>query len=182
MSGVNIYLIKNIYFLKIPTYSFFQLFRIQADLRNHLSRTHRARQNRKHRCNACDLTFRSEKSLMSHLALHDPSRPLPCSRCTLRYKSKDALVAHEKTHDHAQFACDFCNIAFKRKDNLKRHIKSKHSTMSVVDKLILNNSEVNNDHQHQHHHQHQHSILQPTLPINNQDHHHHNIQIQHQMQ
>ena len=155
---------------------YFQLFRIQADLRNHLSRTHRARQNRKNRCNACDLTFRSEKSLMSHLALHDPSRPLPCTRCTLRYKSKDALVAHEKTHDHAQFACEFCTIAFKRKDNLKRHIKSKHSTMSIVDKLMLNNSAAEvlvND---------QHSILQPTMSINNHHHHHHNIQIQHQMQ
>ena len=115
-----------------------KLFRIQADLRNHLSRTHKARLERKHRCDACDLTFRSEKSLMSHLTLHDPSRPLQCSRCTLRYKSKDALVAHEKTHDNAQFSCEFCTIAFKRKDNLKRHIKSKHSTMSVVDKLILN--------------------------------------------
>ena len=113
---------------------------------------------------------------MSHLALHDPSRPLPCTRCTLRYKSKDALVAHEKTHDHAQFACEFCTIAFKRKDNLKRHIKSKHSTMSIVDKLMLNNSAaevVVND---------QHSILQPTMSINNHHHHHHNIQIQHQMQ
>ena len=121
-----------------------KLFRIQADLRNHLSRTHRARLERKHRCNECDLTFRSEKSLMSHLTLHDPGRPLQCSRCSLRYKNKDALVAHEKTHDNAQYACEFCSIAFKRKDNLKRHIKSKHSTMSMIDKLMLNNETPNN--------------------------------------
>ena len=123
----------------IPCEECGKLFRIQADLRNHLSRTHRARLERKHRCNECDLTFRSEKSLLSHMALHDPSRPLQCSRCTLRYKNKDALVAHEKTHDNAQFSCEHCSIAFKRKDNLKRHIRSKHSTMSIIDKLIQEN-------------------------------------------
>ncbi len=91
-----------------------------------MSRTHKARLERKHRCYDCDLTFRSEHSLLAHMVLHDPSRPLQCSRCTLRYKNKDALVAHEKIHDLAQFSCDLCSMAFKRKDNLKRHIKSKH--------------------------------------------------------
>ena len=91
------------------------------------------------------------------MTLHDPSRPLQCSRCTLRYKSKDALVAHEKTHDNAQYVCGFCDVAFKRKDNLKRHIKSKHSTMTMVDKLMLNN-ELNTHH---------HSIIQQSLPMTN---------------
>ena len=77
------------------------------------------------------------------------TRPLQCSRCSLRYKNKDALVAHEKTHDNAQYACEFCSIAFKRKDNLKRHIKSKHSTMSMIDKLMLNHSEQVNTDNHQ---------------------------------
>jgi len=126
----------------IPCEECGKLFRIQADLRNHLSRTHRARLERKHRCLDCDLTFRSEKSLLSHMALHDLSRPLQCSRCTLRYKNKDALVAHEKTHDLAQYSCQHCTIAFKRKDNLKRHIRSKHSTISMIDQLIV---QENND-------------------------------------
>ena len=59
---------------RIPCEECGKLFRIQADLRNHLSRTHRARLERKHRCNDCDLTFRSEKSLLSHMILHDPTR------------------------------------------------------------------------------------------------------------
>jgi uncharacterized Zn-finger protein len=59
------------------------------------------------------------------------------------------LVAHEKTHDNAQYACEFCSIAFKRKDNLKRHIKSKHSTMSIIDKLMLNTTETSTINNHQ---------------------------------
>ena len=59
----------------------------------------------------------------------------------------DALVAHEKTHDNAQYACEFCSIAFKRKDNLKRHVKSKHSTMSMIDKLMINSDATVNNHQ-----------------------------------
>ncbi len=112
----------------IPCEECGKLFRIKADLRNHLSRTHKARLERKHRCYDCDLTFRTEQALMSHMVLHDLSRPLQCSRCTLRYKNKDSLVAHEKTHDTAQFKCSApgCSVAFKRRDNLKRHIKSKH--------------------------------------------------------
>ena len=83
------------------------------------------------------------------MTLHDPGRPLQCSRCSLRYKNKDALVAHEKTHDNAQYACEFCSIAFKRKDNLKRHVKSKHSTMSIIDKLMLNTTETTTINNHQ---------------------------------
>ena len=55
---------------------------------------------RQHRCNDCDLTFRSEKSLISHMTLHDPGRPLQCSRCSLRYKNKDALGTIHILREH----------------------------------------------------------------------------------
>ena len=55
---------------------------------------------RQHRCNDFDLTFRSEKSLISHMTLHDPGRPLQCSRCSLRYKNKDALGTIHILREH----------------------------------------------------------------------------------
>ena len=92
--------------------------------------THKARMEREHRCEECNLTFRTQKSLESHMALHDPTRPFKCSICTLRYKNRDSLVAHENTHQNLQYKCELCDIAYTRKDNLKRHAKEKHSNSS----------------------------------------------------
>ena len=82
-----------------------KLFRHISNLKCHFY-THKARLERHHRCETCNLTLRTEKSLNSHMALHDPSRALKCSKCPPRYKNKDALVAHENTHQHNQYKRD----------------------------------------------------------------------------
>ena len=56
-----------------------KLFRHISNLKCHFY-THKARQERHHRCDICSLTFRTEKSLNSHLALHDPGRPYKCNK------------------------------------------------------------------------------------------------------
>ena len=89
------------------------------------------------RCDECNLTFRTEKSLARHRELHDPTRPLACARCPLRYKNKDQLVRHVQTHEKPDIECELCHRVFGRPDHLKRHIATKHSALSPTDQQHL---------------------------------------------
>ena len=89
------------------------------------------------RCDECNLTFRTEKSLARHRELHDPTRPLACGRCPLRYKNKDQLVRHVQTHEKPDITCELCHRVFGRPDHLKRHIATKHSSLSATDQQSL---------------------------------------------
>ena len=89
------------------------------------------------RCDECNLTFRTEKSLARHRELHDPTSPLACGRCPLRYKNKDQLVRHVQTHEKPDITCELCHRVFGRPDHLKRHIATKHSSLSATDQQSL---------------------------------------------
>ena len=102
-----------------------------SNLKSHLN-IHKAQSERQHRCNECNLTFKSEMTLRTHMTLHDPSRPFKCSKCPLRYKNKDAWVSHESSHDNPQYSCELCDVSYTRKDNLKRHMKDKHIKLNLT--------------------------------------------------
>ncbi len=120
----------------IPCEECGKLFKVRSDLYSH-AMTHKARKERVHRCNECNLTFRSEKSLARHRELHDPTRPLACPKCPLRYKNKDQLVRHIATHDKPEIECDLCHRVFGRPDHLKRHIVTKHASLPQAEQLQL---------------------------------------------
>ena len=106
-----------------------KLFRHMHHLKSHFQ-LHQVQTRRRHRCQECNLTFKSEDSLHNHQVLHDPNRPFPCSKCSLRFKNKDAWLAHETLHGRPQFSCPHCaDVHYTRKDNLKRHLRDKHPTL-----------------------------------------------------
>ena len=57
------------------------------------------------------------------------------------FQNKDAWVSHESSHENLQFSCEYCDVSYTRKDNLKRHMKDKHTKLSMLDKVMIGETE-----------------------------------------
>ena len=85
------------------------------------------------RCNICNTTLKSLRSLKSHLKLiHDGQNiRIKCQICFNGFKSSTALNIHMKNLHEVNakdpIKCNLCEFAFTRKRGLRRHQISKHS-------------------------------------------------------
>ena len=105
--------------------------------------THKARKERVHRCDDCNLTFRTEKSLARHRELHDPTRPLACPKCPLRWVSlrvslnviksrfsRNVPSLPDYRHSHLKWHTNLFFNRYKNKDQLVRH-KQTHEKPNI---------------------------------------------------
>ncbi|ESN95789.1 hypothetical protein HELRODRAFT_114581 [Helobdella robusta] len=78
-------------------------------------------------CSKCDLKFKSESKLSSHLAVHDgiPLRLFSCLVCQKGFTHKGTMNNHVRfVHlSERPFTCDVCNKGFCNVSHLKRHTK-----------------------------------------------------------
>ncbi|XP_026319854.1 gastrula zinc finger protein XlCGF46.1-like isoform X3 [Hyposmocoma kahamanoa] len=94
-------------------------FDLKNDLIGHLKQ-HR----RNGFCTVCGRTFRTEKNLEAHMAVHlSSSKSFTCKVCGRSYNTLSNLRTHSITHSNERpYHCHLCKKCFKRKQDLKFHI------------------------------------------------------------
>ncbi|XP_060906836.1 zinc finger protein 780B isoform X2 [Labrus mixtus] len=72
------------------------------------------------KCDQCNKNFKSEKSWMAHLELHE-LKPFWCLSCTKGFFNEEALEKHLQNHSLKKYACNICNKSFRLHTELKHH-------------------------------------------------------------
>lgn len=66
--------------------------------------------------------------IVSHMRIHDGSKPYKCPDCSSSFSTKRSMVLHRVMHkDDRPFKCDLCDKSFRRQTNLGQH-KKRHTT------------------------------------------------------
>lgn len=88
---------------------------------------------KKHKCDACDLSFQQKGGLRAHInSVHKQLRPFLCDwvDCKKAYKAKGDLNRHVRAmhFNEKPYECTFpgCLCSFSRKSTLERHIENVH--------------------------------------------------------
>ncbi|KOB74972.1 Uncharacterized protein OBRU01_08704 [Operophtera brumata] len=78
---------------------------------------------RPHKCQICNLGFKTTKSLKEHVGRHYNEKPLACDKCGKSFRLKKHLSKHSVMHtDGLPFQCNYCKKRFQRKQYLKNHL------------------------------------------------------------
>ena len=80
-------------------------------------------------CNLCDLTFKRNEHLASHMNTHQSKQDkYTCSDCGKQFTAQSSLNRHSTIHSENRetFSCDICQKTFSRKGHLARHIEGVH--------------------------------------------------------
>lgn len=73
----------------------------------------------------CVKSFKTTKSMRSHLIIHSTERPFKCQHCAKTFKVRRLLKFHEGLHlEIKPFNCDLCGKGFPAKPYLKSHMVS----------------------------------------------------------
>ena len=94
----------------------------EADLKRHLHD-----HDTLHKCNMCNKTFDSQKSLKVHYQTSHEEKHHNCEVCGKYFGQPYRLKEHSISHKHKPFKCDTCGCTFSTKFNLTRHINSSHA-------------------------------------------------------
>ncbi|XP_028399853.1 zinc finger protein with KRAB and SCAN domains 1-like [Dendronephthya gigantea] len=83
--------------------------------------------NKRHRCNECDMRFKKPSALVIHLRTHSGERPYSCNLCDKRFSISGNLRRHMFTHTGEKpYKCRACGRAFNNPSHLARHSKKIH--------------------------------------------------------
>ena len=128
-----------------------------AHCRVHMKHAHS--EEDKFRCDKCEMTFKSEKGLNTHLKTsheNESKNPFICSICGHVFLEKRSLVRHSKTNCTATkktmlknqservsrvYKCTKCDFKTARNDTLLRHEREIHYTFDMELKAIKNTFE-----------------------------------------
>ncbi|CAH0746873.1 unnamed protein product [Bemisia tabaci] len=103
-------------------------------LKNH-ERLHTGQ--RPFKCDSCEKSFRSRKSLRQHKLKHSNLRNYECNFCTKRFKTKGTLKVHLKIHTGEKpYVCDLCGHSFIQKSDMMKH-QRRHSNHNLDGKVEL---------------------------------------------
>ena len=72
------------------------------------------------KCQICDSSFKSRRSLRSHItSVHEEQKPFKCDICDASFTSKQSLNVHiASVHEGKKpFKCNICDYACSNKDN-----------------------------------------------------------------
>ena len=72
-------------------------------------------------CNACQLTFSSQRKYDTHMKGHKASPTFPCMQCEKIYSRKYHLIRHNETSHSPKHLCDLCGCQFQNEKKLLHH-------------------------------------------------------------
>ncbi|XP_067640867.1 zinc finger protein 709-like [Eurosta solidaginis] len=115
---------KNIHFGELPEVKECPICQKKLDpnyLRTHLTTVHNS--ERKHICDTCGDSFKSQILLHSHKRLH-MERNFPCNVCGKKFIRSYDLKVHMRMHTGEEpYACHICDRRFKVKVRLSYHLQ-----------------------------------------------------------
>jgi hypothetical protein len=113
-------------------------FSSKGNLKRHLEEQHKvfdldnpiqSRNPSKIMCALCDLTFKRNEHLASHMNTHKPKQDkFTCTDCGKQFTARSSLNRHSTIHseNREKFSCNVCQKTFSRKGHLARHIEGVH--------------------------------------------------------
>ena len=101
-------------------------FKLQKYLDDHLVEVHQSGGGNLFRCTwpSCDKVFTRQRSLRTHLKVHNDVRPHVCTVCSKRFRTKRNLQNHTNWHNGVKpHQCEICGHRSLTKGNLKKHME-----------------------------------------------------------
>lgn len=107
-----------------------QSFTNYFDRTQHEKTSHYNSETGRWTCHKCSHDFASKMGVITHLRLHEGSKPYLCDHCSASFTRKYYLQRHMVSHSvERPFQCDICssNRRFACIDSLKVHIRAQHT-------------------------------------------------------
>uniref|UniRef100_A0A182RAT1 Zinc finger protein n=1 Tax=Anopheles funestus TaxID=62324 RepID=A0A182RAT1_ANOFN len=82
-------------------------------------------------CVVCGVSKRTRAALRVHERSHTGERPFRCEVCDKTFHTNRTLLSHRSCHITGQHRCKLCGLVFNRKENLNRHIMLKHGEATI---------------------------------------------------
>ena len=81
----------------------------------------------RYHCQFCELTFKTPKSLLSHIRIKHEGGKIKCETCDYKSSSSSVLRRHRLSkHEGVRYPCNQCDHVAYCTNNLRKHRKSKH--------------------------------------------------------
>ena len=124
----------------------------------------RANNYRNHTCQICFKTFRRERDLQRHQALHLDTL-FTCKECGTGFSRREKLARHELEAHGPQYACNICGKTYHKRDEYELHMKVHKLQQNVAfnTQAALHQVQSQNHLQQQKQH-HQLPVVPPHLP------------------
>ncbi|XP_075224334.1 uncharacterized protein LOC142326076 isoform X15 [Lycorma delicatula] len=89
----------------------------------HIDNVH-GNKERKHMCDVCGSTFKSNIVLKNHKRIHVGERKYKCNICNKTFKFESVLHTHQRIHSGLKpYKCSRCNQTFRWKQTFDKHCK-----------------------------------------------------------
>ncbi|XP_066993138.2 uncharacterized protein [Anabrus simplex] len=120
-------------------------FRQPSTLSFHINSVHKKVESFK--CDHCEKTFSTKRSLVSHLRNHERRKHFLCDICGKGVTSTESLSAHRRLHTGERpYVCDLCGKTSNTRNmfrvHLRTHTGEKPYTCDVCDKLFTQRSSL----------------------------------------